>query len=201
MSSSPDPVDFAQLIPVRAPQEELNMESAARKARALVAAAEAEADRIRSEAFVAGQAEGFAAGRLEARAEFAPTADAVSEVLAAMRALQAEAADRVEREAVELAVLIAERVLAGAVAAEPERILDVVRGALRTLVERERVTVLVHPEDVELVRESLPEVEVHEERRVTRGGAIVRTALGEVDAQLETKLERAREALLAEFAR
>ena len=41
----------------------------------------------------------------------------------------------------------------GAIAVEPERVVDVVRGALRRLVERERVTVLVHPDDLELVRE------------------------------------------------
>jgi flagellar biosynthesis/type III secretory pathway protein FliH len=35
-------------------------------------------------------------------------------------------------------------------------------------------------------------LEVQEERRVGRGGAIVRTALGEVDARIETKLERVR---------
>jgi flagellar assembly protein FliH len=91
-------------------------------------------------------------------------------------------------------------VVAAAVQVSPERVLDVVRGALRTMVERERVLVLVHPDDLALVREALPEVEVHEERRVTRGGAIVRTHLGEVDASLETKLARAREALLAELS-
>ena len=35
------------------------------------------------------------------------------------------------------------------------------------------------------------------ERRVARGGAIVRTPDGEVDARVETKLERAREVVEA----
>jgi flagellar assembly protein FliH len=63
------------------------------------------------------------------------------------------------------------------------------------------VTVLVNPSDVELVREALPELDVHEERRVSRGGAVVRTSLGEVDASIETKLARAREAMLEELTR
>jgi flagellar biosynthesis/type III secretory pathway protein FliH len=58
----------------------------------------------------------------------------------------------------------------------------------------------VHPEDVGLLREGFPDLEVHEERRVTRGGAILRTAYGEIDATLETKLDRAREALVEELA-
>jgi flagellar assembly protein FliH len=40
---------------------------------------------------------------------------------------------------------------------------------------------------------------VQAERRVARGGAIVRTVEGEVDATLQTKLTRAREALEAEL--
>ena len=87
--------------------------------------------------------------------------------------------------------------------------LDVVRGALRCLVERERVQVLVHPEDLALVRESMDDVaaelggiehvEVMEERRVARGGAIVRTPTAEIDAAVRTKLERAREVVMAEL--
>jgi flagellar assembly protein FliH len=88
-------------------------------------------------------------------------------------------------------------------------VVEVVRGALRRLVERDRVSVLVHPEDLDLVRtasESLvaelggiEHCEVQAERRVARGGAIVRTVEGEVDATLATKLERAREVLQDEL--
>ena len=177
----------------------MSMEHAARKARRLVAAAEAEADRIRSDARAAGHADGFAAGHAEALASAAPTLEAATAVLSQIRDLESSYADRVEAQAVELAVRVAERVVAGVVELEPARVLDVVRGALRTLISRDGVTVLVHPDDVALLREAMPDLDVHEERRVTRGGAIVRTSLGEVDAQLETKLDRARAALLEEL--
>jgi flagellar assembly protein FliH len=193
-------VDFGQLTPTAPLEPAPTMEQAALKARRLVAAAEAEADRIRSEARAAGHGEGLAAGRSEALLEMAPAVHAASEVLAGVRTLESEHAERVEGQAVELAVRIAEKVVAGAVEVKPERLLDVVRGALRTMVERERITVLVHPDDVALLREGLPDLEVHEERRVARGGAIVRTAFGEIDATLDTKLARAREAVLAELA-
>jgi flagellar assembly protein FliH len=201
MSSSPSPVDFEQLTPVASAEPAPSLETAAVKARALVAAAEAEAERIRSEAFAAGHAAGFAAGRTEAAASLAPTATAIASVLEDVRRHEAELSDRVESQAVELAVQVAERVVAASIEASPSRVLDVVRGALRTMVERERVTVLVNPEDLALIRDALPDLEVHEERRVSRGGAIVRTSLGEVDASVETKLARAREALLEELAR
>jgi flagellar assembly protein FliH len=203
--------DFEQLTPSAPREPAPSLEAAAAQARALVASAEAEADRIREEARAAGHEAGFAAGRDEARAELAPVAAALAEAVRALSELQQQAADRVEREAVELSVHIAERVVGGAIEVQPERLLDVVRGALRTIVEREQVVVLVHPDDLDLLRESVTEVtgslggiehiEVQEERRVARGGAIVRTSFGEVDARLETKLERAREAVAAELTR
>jgi flagellar assembly protein FliH len=189
----------------------LSLADASAQARALVAAAEAEAGRIREAARAAGHEQGFAAGREEARAELAPAAAALAEALRALTELQGDAADRVEREAVELAVHMAEKVVAGAVAVSPERLLDVVRGALRTVVERERVTVLVHPDDLDLMRDGIAEVtgslggiehlEVQEERRVGRGGAILRTTSGEVDGRLDTKLARVREVAHEELAR
>ena len=76
MSSSPDApsasatvdVDFGQLTPVAAPEPAPSLEQAALKARRLVAAAEAEADRVRDEARAEGHTEGFALGRSEAPA-------------------------------------------------------------------------------------------------------------------------------------
>jgi len=42
-------------------------------------------------------------------------------------------------------------------------------------------------------------VEVQEERRIGRGGAIVRTPAAQVDASLRTKLDRAREVVMTEL--
>ena len=98
-----------------------------------------------------------------------------------------------------------------AIAVEPERVADAVRGALRRLVERDRVLVLVNPDDLDVVREhadalvaelgGIEHLGVEADRRVGRGGAIVRTGEGEVDATLETKLGRAREVVEHELGR
>jgi flagellar biosynthesis/type III secretory pathway protein FliH len=174
---------------------------------ALVAAARAEADAIRA----AAHAEGFAAGHAEVvaatEAALAGPVAALAEAHAALVAERDGLAAAVEAHAVTLALHLAERVLAGSLAVQPERVVDVVRGALRCLVERDRVLVLVNPADLETVRGAAGDLvgtlgginvlDVQAERRVSPGGAIVRTAVGEVDAQLETKLARAREAVEA----
>jgi flagellar assembly protein FliH len=176
-----------------------------------LASARAEADDIRHEARAQGHTEGFEAGMAAAREELAPSAAALAEALAEVHRLRGETADLVEERAVELALRIAEKVVSGTIEVQPQRVVDVVRGALRCLVERERVTVQVNTLDLELVRDAVEPLvstlggiehfEVQEERRVSRGGATVRSAAGEVDATIETKLERAREALVQELTR
>ena len=171
----------------------------------MAALARAEADAAAVQA--AARAEGLREGRAEALAAVAPALEALSGAVEAVRAEQAARADRLEAHAVDLALFLAERVLGGALAVEPERVVEAVRGALRGIVERERVTVLVHPEDLELVRDAMDGLrtvlggiehcEVQAERRISRGGAVVRTQDGDVDARVETKLQRAREVIEA----
>jgi flagellar assembly protein FliH len=180
---------------------------------AVVEAARAEADQIREQAraegFAMGHAEGAAAALAEAQAQLAPAVQALAAATEALAAERGALADQVEGRAVELAVELAEKVVAGAIDAQPERVLDVVRGALRCFIERERVPVLVNPDDLGLVRGAIDElaaelggiehVEVQEERRIGRGGAIVRTPATQVDASIRTKLDRAREVIAAEL--
>jgi flagellar assembly protein FliH len=175
----------------------------------IVNAALAEAEQIRELARAEGYETGMRAATVEAEERFESAFAAVGEALVQAREMRARTADEVERHAVELALQIAEKALAGALDAQPERVVDVIRGALRCLVERERVVILVNPEDLETARDAVGDLvralggiehcEVQEERRVERGGAIVRSATGEIDATLGTKLERARETLVAEL--
>jgi len=154
--------------------------------------------------------EGFAAGIAQAQSALDGPAAALAGAAEQLQAMRADAAASVEADAVDLALRIAEQAIAAAIAADPELVVEAVRGALRRLVERDRVLILVNPDDLELVRDHVARLvgelggiehcEVQAERRVRPGGAIVRTSEGEVDATLETKLARAREVLEHELA-
>lgn len=165
-----------------------------RPAEERLAAAEAEHEAALGAARAAGYEEGLAAGRAEVSAAARALAGAAAELEAARAASAAE----VEPVAVGLALRIAEKVLGGELEARPELILDVVRGALRRLTEPLPATLLVNPEDAELVRASVAdfsvehggELSVREERRVERGGCVVQTQAGEIDAQITAQLER-----------
>ena len=161
---------------------------------------------VRQEAFN----EGFAAGVAQAQAQLEGPASAMAAAASQLQAMRGDAAASVEPAAVELALRIAEQALGAWLVVDRGVVVEVVRGALRRLVERDRVLILVNPDDLEVVRDhatrlvgelgGIEHCEVQAERRVRTGGAIVRTAEGEVDATLETKLARAREVLEHELA-
>ena len=163
-------------------------------------------DAVREQAFE----EGVSAGIAQAQAQLDGPASALAAAADQLQALRTDAAAAAEADAVDLALRIAEQALGAAIAADPELVVEAVRGALRRLVERDRVLILVNPDDLELVRDhvgrlvgelgGIEHCEVQAERRVRPGGAIVRTSEGEVDATLETKLARAREVLEHELA-
>jgi flagellar biosynthesis/type III secretory pathway protein FliH len=181
------------------PAPSVTAESGPDAVMAALAQAEAEADRLRA----AAREEGLREGREEALATLTPALEALNQAAEGVQASQFSRAETLEARAVDLALFLAEKVIGGALAVQPELVVEAVRGALRGIVERERVTVLVHPEDLEMVRDAKDDVraslggiehcEVQAERRVSRGGAVVRTPDGDVDARVEIKLARARE--------
>ena len=196
--------DFETLEPVAPPVAPADQAAAVMD---VLAEARAEADMLRE----AARAEGYAAGQAEAMASLEPALAALGGAVEAVRAEQADHADALERRAVELGLALASKIIAGTLAVEPDRVIDAVQGALRGIVERERITVLVNPDDMEIVsgaiegvKASLGGIEhcvVEAERRVARGGCIVRTPVGDVDARVDTKLERAAEVISAALGR
>jgi flagellar assembly protein FliH len=173
----------------------------------VLSAALAEAEQVRAQAWAAGHAEGHAAGIEAARAEAEPALSALTAALQAIEQLRDHLISELELDAVELAFSLCEQVLAGVLSVQPERVVDVARNALRHLSDRRQVTLVVNPDDLAVMADSVSELEtqlggiehlaVQSDRRVARGGAIARTDSGEIDSGIDTQLQRAREIVVA----
>jgi flagellar assembly protein FliH len=191
MSSSAEPFEFGDLAPLAT----------------VAGASEATIESIVDDARSRGHAEGFAAGREQALTALAPAADALAAAVAGAEAEQAAFLDRAERAAVELALALSSKIVGSLVDARPQIVLDVVAGALRRTTVRDELVLEVNPEDFELVRDAaegiagriggIRRMDVVAERRISRGGCVVRTGEGEIDAQVSEQLARAAE-LIAE---
>ena len=147
--------------------------------------------------------DGLADGLAEAGERIGSALACLAAAEAAIRELEDEFLRAAERSAVELAIAIAEKIVGGTVEARPEKVLDVVGGALLRTAARHRLVIEVNPDDLELVSENaeglaaklggVQRLDVVAERRIERGGCIVRTEEGEIDAQIEEQLARAGE--------
>jgi len=169
----------------------------------VLAKAMADAERIRETARAEGLQEGRSAGHAQGAGEIAAGSAALAAAVAGIEALRAETVQAIESDAIDLSLRLAGKILAGAQQAQPQLVVDVVQGALRRIVDRRRITVMVNPADLEVVRAAIGELtaqgsgvetcDLQADERVGLGSAVVRTSEGEVDASVHTQLERARE--------
>jgi len=176
--------------------------SPAERAAEIVAHARATAESVTATAEAAGRDAGFAAGLEEGRVRVADAGTALAAVARELDAAAREHREQVERQAAELAVALAEKIVGTALYVRPELVVDVVATALRGLQDRTRIVVEVSPDDVEAVSAAiggiaesggLPHVDVVPERRVDRGGCIVNTDDAEIDATVGAQIARAAE--------
>lgn len=150
----------------------------------------AELARLREAAHAEGYAEGLAAAREEGERTCAQMKQLVESFSSTLDNLDFRLADMV----LELALDVARQVVAGELAARPERILDVVNLALKQMAETNReARLLLNPDDAALVRPHLEQVldknrlRIVEDARIVRGGCLIETGQGDLDATLPAR--------------
>lgn len=166
---------------------------AADRARELVAAAEQRAAAILEEA----ERE---AAQVRLRAEEEGRAEAAAQVAAralALADLEARADARQLDRSVDLARILAERLLGEQLALDPGRVVALARQALGEAHGARRVTIVAHPEDVAVLERSLDALgldpgttRIQADTSRARGNLRLETDIGVLDAELSPQLER-----------
>lgn len=111
----------------------------------------------------------------------------------------------------DLAIRIAKKIIDTEIERNQDAVLQAVHECLSYVEDKTKVIIRVNSEDLEAVRrhrndwleslESIDHLLIEAEPSVTRGGCVVETPIGDVDAQIEERLERLRSALLEEINR
>ncbi len=144
---------------------------------------------------------GHEAGRQEGLAE-------VTALLARARAAEGARAAGADAELRRLAVRIAEKILARELALSADAVVDVVRAALAAAAQRRELAIRVHPDDVPAVAAARArlgaalteraELSVRPDPMVGRGGCLIDTEVGTIDARLDVQLAAIERALLGD---
>ncbi|HTJ26101.1 MAG TPA: FliH/SctL family protein [Candidatus Limnocylindria bacterium] len=174
------------------------------RARAMIEDAAVRAEAIAADARSKAHDEGFAAGRQQADVEMHDMVATLRGLIETARVERHKVIESAEPELVRLALGIAERVLHQQIALDRGVVVEMAKTAIARLIERDTVTVRVNPADLERMREHRDELiaigdirnlRVVEDKRVDRGGVVVETEAGTIDARIGTQLEEARKVL------
>ena len=145
---------------------------------------------------------GFEEGKQEGLAQYTQQ---ISSALLQVRKMEED----IEPSYVNLVVTCVEKIIGQELKANPEAIVGVVRNALIDARQQREIIVRVNPADVSALEKNQNKlleilaranaVEIREDASITRGGCMVMTELGAIDAQLERQLEALATALGAEL--
>lgn len=199
--------EAAKLIEDASADAERLLQDARQRALQLIDDAERGVRDIEELAKKSGFDQGVADGRAAAQAEMDEMLETMRGLIEMARIERHKIIESAEPEIVRLSVSVAERILNGHVALAPDTVLDMVRSAITRLVNRETVTVRVNPADIETMRghrerlmamNDIDNVRLIEDQRVDRGGVIIETDAGSIDAKISTQLREARRLLAVE---
>lgn len=148
-------------------------------------------ERIHQEAQQEGYAAGYEEGTARGRMEAAELHQLVQSLDAAMSTLDQEIAEEIQA----LAIEIARQVVRDTLSSRPEVILTVIREALQNLPQQSAV-IHINPEDMQLVKRYMEEhfssldQRIVEDTNVLRGGCVIESSGGQIDAQVQTRWRR-----------
>jgi len=159
----------------------------------------------RVQGYDVGYEQGHAAGLAAAEAAMAGPLQQLATLLGGIYENHTVFYRAAERQVVDLALQIAQKVVEREVENMPDLAVNVIRAALEEMDARTAIRVRVNPDDAELLQRRWAQVvppdvgperiELQPDERVQAGGGIVETTHGQVDAQLSTKLEQLGNAL------
>jgi flagellar biosynthesis/type III secretory pathway protein FliH len=162
-----------------------------------VAAAEAAA-------FARGRVEGQAAAQEAANARVEALVERLGASIEALRGFRHEILRRAEQDLVRLALAMAEHIVRREIEQDRGQLIAIARAAIERLGGVTAATIRLHPADLDVIRHAHPEalagaaVEVLADPQLPRGGCVIKSATGVIDAGIDAQLRELRRGIAGE---
>ena len=182
------------------------VEEAKKTAEELEAEIQSKVDKVEKEAFGKGHAEGREEGFQEGRQEVERLVDTLQKIISAAIDKRNEIIQESETQVINLVLLISKKVIKVISENQKNVVINNVVQALRKLKSRGDVVIRVNLGDVELTSEHISDfmkmvenvksVTVLEDSSVDRGGCIIETDFGQIDARVSSQLHEIEEKII-----
>lgn len=189
------------------------IEQAEQQAVAVKQQAMQEAEILKQQASQQGYEEGYnqghEAGTLQARQECAENFWGLYTITSAAFAVKKEIVNSAEKEILELATAVAEKVIRNKLDLEPELMQNIIKGAIDQLQDKEEIKIIVNPalaqnlyDFAEELREKIrgiKTIKLTEDKTIPKDGVIVESPDSRIDGRVKTQLREITRNLMLEY--
>jgi len=175
------------------------------EAERIILEAEKRVSEIEHDAYMKGHEAGREEGYKEGQAEVMRLIDRLGTIVSSAVDIRDDIIKSSEKMMTEMILMIARKVIKDEIVERREVVINNIKEAIKKVKDRDRIDIRVNFADLDMttahkdelikMMESLKKVNIYEDSRVERGGCIIETDVGAVDARISTQLDAIEEAI------
>jgi flagellar assembly protein FliH len=161
--------------------------------------AQNKAQQILEQAYNQGYSQGYNEAKSKLEQEYQQKINELQEQIKNILNLKESLVKEMEKDIVELAIKVAEKVINKKIEEEPELVSNYLIELLPKIEQAKNITIWINPNEIEYVKlskekfknlvENVENINIAPDSRIEKGGCIIETNFGKIDARVSTKLE------------
>jgi len=186
-------------------ESEREIERSNFEAEKIILEAEKKVSEIEHDAYMKGHEAGREEGYKEGQAEVMRLIDRLSTIVSTAVDIRDELIKSSEKLMTEMILMIARKVIKDEIVERREIVINNIREAIKRVKDRDRIDIKVNFADLDMttahkdelikMMESLKKINIYEDSRIERGGCIIETDVGTIDARISSQLDAIEEAI------
>ena len=166
---------------------------------------------VEKQAYIHGFAKGEKAGMESGENKFKPVLNNFRQAFLELEKVRKGIYLNAEKKTVNLALAIAKKVVCHEIATNKEVVLNVVKEAVKKVVDHGRIIIKISPSDLQFIKNSdhgflnfvdnIENITFEEDETISDGGCVIETDFGNIDARIERQFQVVEEAFKSELQR